>query len=96
MHQPWQTTARSFGVLALYVWCFWNLFRTNSGNKVIQTGSIALLVFAALAILMKFPRTPGWILGSVGMLLLLLCLLTMGFLFHQGYRATRSRSRKSD
>jgi hypothetical protein len=59
-------------------------------------GSLALLVFVALAVLIKFPKTPDWVLGSVGMLLLLLCLLTMAFLFQQGYRGIRRRLSKSD
>ncbi len=96
MHQSWLTAARGIGIVALYVWSLWRLFRTSSGNRVIQSGSLALLVFVALAVLIKFPKTPDWVLGSVGMLLLLLCLLTMAFLFQQGYRGIRRRLSKSD
>jgi len=92
MEPSWETTARGLGLLAFYLFTFWHVFRTNPGNKVVRCGIIALVVLAALAVLMKVPSVPGWVLGSVGLLLFLLCLLTMGFLFQQGYRAIRRKS----
>jgi hypothetical protein len=83
MPQPWQTTARGLGVLALYLFAFWKIFRTHQGNRVVRCGIIALVVFAALVVLIRLHSVPDWILSSVGLLLLLLCLLTMSFLFQQ-------------
>jgi 4-hydroxybenzoate polyprenyltransferase len=95
MSAPWQTTARGLGLLAFYLLVFWQIFKTHEGNRVVRCGVIALTVCFALAALMKMPAVPDWVLGSVGLLLLFLCLLTMAFLFQQGYRAIRSRLRKT-
>jgi hypothetical protein len=54
------------------------------------------MVMVGLTVLIKIPDVPDWVLGSVGLLLFLLCLLTMGFLLQQGYRAIRRRLWKSN
>jgi|SRR4051812_4415888 hypothetical protein len=92
MQPSWETTTRGLGLLAFYLFTFWQVFRANPGNKVVRCGIIALVVFAALAVLMKVPSVPDWVLGSVGLLLFSLSLLTMGFLFQRGYRAIRRKS----
>jgi|SRR5579872_7276521 len=56
-------------------------------NRVIGCGSIAVLFFFAAAKLSDIPNAPTWIVGSLGVLAFLLCLLTLGFLAQQGYRA---------
>jgi hypothetical protein len=71
-------------VLASYGFSFWRIVKSNRGNKVIECGSLALLVMVGLTVLIKIPHVPDWVLGSVGLLLFLLCLATMGFLFQQG------------
>lgn len=91
MAPSWAPTVRSLGLLAFNSFVFWQIFKTNPANRVIRCGVIALVVFAALAVLMKVPWVPDWVLGSLGLLLFFLCLLTMGFLFQQGYRAIRRR-----
>jgi hypothetical protein len=94
MPQSWQTTALGIGVLALYLSAFWKIFRTHPGSRFVRCGIIALVVFAALMVLIRFPSVPQRLVDYVG--LLLLCLLTMGFLFQRGFRAVRRRLWKSD
>jgi hypothetical protein len=86
-----ETTASGLGLVALYLFTLWNIFKTNPGNKVVRCGVTALVVFVVLAVLMQFPAVPEWVRGSVVYLLFLLCLLTMGFVFQRGYRAVRRR-----
>jgi hypothetical protein len=38
----------------------------HPGNRLVRCGIIALVVCAALAVLMKLPSVPDWVLGSVG------------------------------
>ena len=83
-------------MLAFYGVCFWRIVKSNRGNNVIECGSLALMVMVGLTVLIKIPNVPDWVLGSIGLLLLLLCLLTIGFLFQQGYRAIRRKLWKSD
>jgi len=92
----WQTLLRALAVSAFYGFSFWRIVKSNRGNKVIESGSLALMVVVVLAVLMKIPNMPDWVLASIGLLLFLLCLLTMGFLFQQGFRAFRRRFRKSN
>lgn len=65
--------------------------RLDLGNNVIKSGGIALFVFGVLMALSQNPKVPSWILGWLGILLFVLCLLTMLFLAQQGYQALRRR-----
>jgi hypothetical protein len=79
------------GLVLLYGYSFWRIFKRNPENKVIECGSIALMVFAVMIALFRIPFVPGWVLPYLGMLLFALCVLTMFFLIQQGYRALRRR-----
>ena len=81
----------SFGLVLFYGFAFWRIFKGNPGNKVIECGSIILIVFVVLLALFKVPNFPAWVLAWLGLLLFLLCLLTIFFLAQQGYRAMRRR-----
>jgi len=86
----------SFLVVAVVYWLsLWRIIKGNRGNRVIESGSIALMLFFLMMLLIKFKNLPDWILPSLGMLLLLLCLLTMFFLFLQGIHAIRHRKSKT-
>jgi hypothetical protein len=63
----------------------------DSGRNVITCGIIALIVCYALGVLSQNPNIPSWVVGSLGVLLLFLCFLTLFFLAQQGYRALRRR-----
>jgi hypothetical protein len=85
------TVARSIGLFLLYAFIFWRLFRDNRGNRVIQCGSITLMLFLVMLALMRIPNIPIDYVAWLGPALFLLCMLTMVFLFQQGYRELRKR-----
>jgi hypothetical protein len=95
MPQSWHINVRGLALLALCVYCSWVTFKTSPGNRLIRCGISTLGVFAALAGLMRLHSVPQWLLNCVGWLLLLLCLLTVVFLFQRAYRAIRRRLWKS-
>jgi hypothetical protein len=47
------------------------------------------VLFFLMMLLIKVPSLPDWVLPSLGLLLFLLCLLTMFFLLVQGVQAIR-------
>jgi hypothetical protein len=80
----------SFLVVATVYWLsLWRIIKGNRGNRVIECGSITLMLFFLMMLLMKLASLPDWVLPSLGLLLLLLCLLTMFFLLVQGVQAIR-------
>jgi hypothetical protein len=83
--------AGTIGLVLLYGFSFWRIFKRNPGNKVIECGSITLMVFVVMIALFKIPNFPVLVLAWLGLLVFLLCLLTMFFLAQQGYRALRRR-----
>jgi ClpX C4-type zinc finger len=83
--------ARGIGLFCLYAFMFWRTFKDNPGNRVIQCGSITLMLFLVMVALMQIPRVPFDYVAYLGPALFLLCMLTMFFLFQQGYRALRKR-----
>ena len=85
------TAARSIGLFLFYAFIFWRLFKDNRGNRVIQCGSITLMLFLVMLALMRIPELPIDYVAWLGPALFLLCMLTMFFLFQQGYRALRKR-----
>jgi hypothetical protein len=78
-------------LIVAYGFSFWRIFKHNPGSKVIECGSITLMLFIIAVVLFKVPNFPVWILASLFLLIFLLCLLTLGFLVQQGYRAVRHR-----
>jgi|SRR5690348_13461388 hypothetical protein len=86
----------ALGVAGLYCFTLWRIIKRNAGNKVIECGSIALMVFFVLGALIRadVQNLPSWVIPSLGLLLFLLCLLTMVFLFSQGFNALRNRKSK--
>ena len=86
----------SFLLVAIVYWLsLWRIIKGNRGNRVIECGSITLMLFFLLMLLMKIANLPDWVLPSLGLLLFLLCLLTMFFLFLQGIHAIRHRKSKA-
>jgi hypothetical protein len=53
------------------------------------------MLFFLMMLLMKLTILPDWVLPSLGVLLFLLCLLTMFFLLLQGVQAIRHRKSKA-
>ena len=80
----------SIGLVLFYGFAFWRIFKRNPGNKVIECGSITLMVFVVTLALFK-AKFPVWVVAWLFLLVFLLCLLTMFFLLQQGYRAVRRR-----
>jgi thiol:disulfide interchange protein len=86
----------SFLVVAVVYWLsLWRIIKGNRGNRVIECGSITLMLFFLMMLLMKLRNVPDWVLPSLGLLLFLLCLLTMFFLLLQGVQAIRHRKPKA-
>jgi hypothetical protein len=84
------TALRAVVLAVLYLYMLWHLFKDNPKNKLLRSGSVALMVFFA-AMLMAKANVPIEYWWWLGVLLLLLCLLTMLFLFQRMYRAIRKR-----
>jgi hypothetical protein len=82
----------SAGLVLVYGYSFWCVFKRNPGNRVIACGSITLMVFVVAMALFRIPHFPIWIVASLFFLVFLLGVLTMGFLVQQGYRALRQRN----
>jgi len=89
-------SALGFLVVAAFYWLsLWRIIKGNRGNRVIECGSIALMLLFFMMLLMKLTSVPEWVLPSLGLLLLVLCLLTMLFLVLQGVHAIRHRKSKT-
>jgi CDP-diglyceride synthetase len=74
---------------------FWRIIKSNRGNRVIECGSIALMLGILMMLLMKLTNLPKSVLTSLGLLVLVLCLMTMFFLLVQGVHAIRHRNSKA-
>lgn len=97
LHMPSSfRAAASFLIVAVVYWLsLWRIIKGNRGNRVIECGSITLMLAFLMMLLMKIPNLPDWLLPSLGVLIFLLCLLTMFFLLLQGVQAIRNRKSKA-
>ena len=86
-----QSIIGGIAIVAFNGVAFWRIARQNAGNRVIECGSLTLVVMFALAAVMRVPGLPDWIAPSLGLLVLVLALLTMVFLVMQGITAIRKR-----
>jgi len=80
--------------VAAYAVYFWRVFRSNRGNKVIECGSMALIVLMALVLLTQLGDLPDWLFASLVILLVLLCVSTLFFVGQRAFRAVRRRPRQ--
>jgi hypothetical protein len=86
----------SFRIVAVVYWVtLWRVIKANRGNRIIECGSITLMLFFLMMLLMKLPNVPDWALPALGLLRFLLCLLTVFFLLLQAVQAIRHRISKT-
>jgi hypothetical protein len=79
-------------VFLLYGLFFWRLFKNNPGNRLVECGSITLIVFLAMVTINKTDSVPDWLFGAWLILILLLCAATLFYLFQRMFRAVARRS----
>jgi O-antigen ligase len=81
----------ALGLVLVYGFCFWRIFRNNLGDRFIECASITvMLMFAAMAC-MRIPHFPDWIQFSLMMLSGIMSFVSIFFGLQQAYRAIRSR-----
>jgi hypothetical protein len=80
-----------FGVAAGYLTFFWRAFKQNPGNRLIESGALALIVFMAMVPFSRIPgitdHMPDWILILWIFLVLLLSFSTLFFAVQRLWRA---------
>ena len=96
MTLPDAKTVKSIVLFVSYAVILWRVFKDSRGNRVIQCGSITLMLFFVMMGLMRIPNFPIDYVAWLGPALFLLCMLTIFFLFQQGYRALRNRKIRKD
>jgi hypothetical protein len=80
-------------LVGFYSFVLWRIAKCNAGNRVIECGSLALVVVFMMVAAMKVPNLPEWVAPGLGILFLLLGFLMIFFLIKQGYNAIRRRKR---
>jgi len=78
-------------LVAFYAAVLWRIVKRNPGNRVIECGSLALVVVFIMVAAMKIPGLPDWVAPGLGILFLLLGFLMIFFLIQQCYMAIRRR-----
>jgi hypothetical protein len=81
-------------VTAFYALALWRVVTTNRGNRVIECGVISLILVFAEGIAGR-SGAPDWFLESFGILLLLMCFLTVALFARECYQEIRRRLGKS-
>ncbi|MGA2978768.1 MAG: hypothetical protein ABSD76_04185 [Terriglobales bacterium] len=88
-----QTTVSGIALVGFYAAVLWRIVKRNSGNRVIESGSMALVLFFIMAAAINIPSLPDWVVPGLGILFLLLGFLMIFFLMQQGYNAIRRNRR---
>jgi protein-S-isoprenylcysteine O-methyltransferase Ste14 len=88
-----QSVASGVALVGFYSFVLWRIAKRNAGNKVIEVGTLALVVFFIMVAAIKIPNLPDWVVPSLGVLFLLIGLVMILFLMQQGYNAIRRRKR---
>jgi hypothetical protein len=88
--------AAGFCAIVGYLFYFWRVLRSNPGNKLIEFGTITMIVFFAMVPLALIPglveRIPNWIILLYFCLVVLLCFTTLFFLAHgSGVRSSAAK-----
>jgi len=88
-----QTLVSGIALAGFYAAVLWRIVKRNPGNRVIESGSMALVVVFIMAAAIKVPSLPDWVVPGLGILFLLLGFLMIFFLMQQGYNAIRRKRR---
>jgi len=88
-----QSVVSGIALVGVYSFVLWRIAKRNAGNKVIEVGSLALVVVFIMVAAIKVPNLPDWVVPSLGVLFLLLGLVMIFFLVQQGYNAIRRGKR---
>jgi hypothetical protein len=88
-------------VIASLFWgfAFWRIFRSNPRSKVIECGSITIVLLLTMAFFSRVIDYPLWAVGLLCSLLILLCIVTLFFFLQEGIgeiRRRKGKSRKTD
>jgi len=83
-------------LLATLFWgyAFWRIFKSNPRSKVIECGSMTIVLLLAMAFFSKVIDFPLWAVGLLCILLALLCFATLFFFVQEGVSAFRHRKVK--
>ena len=81
----------SAGLILAYGISLWRIIKSSPGDRFIECGSITVMVFVMTMAVIRVRYFPDWVLESLEVLLYLLTLLSIFFMFQQGYRALRRR-----
>jgi hypothetical protein len=81
----------SAGLVLAYGLSLWRIFKSNPGDKFIQSASVTVWVFVVTIAAIRIHYFPEWVLTSLEVLLYLLTFLSIFFMSRDGYRALRHR-----
>src|SRR5205807_10415800 len=90
-----QTILRGLIVTAFYAFAVWRVVGTNRGNRVIECGIISFILVFAEGFAAK-SNPPDWFLESLGVLMLVMCFLTVALFTRECYQGIRRRFGKSN
>jgi hypothetical protein len=82
---------RSASLVLAYGLSMWRIFKSNPGDKFLQSASLTVMLFVVTMVAIRTHYFPDWVLTSLEVLLYLLTFLSIFFMFQEGYRALRRR-----
>jgi hypothetical protein len=77
--------------VSFYLQLFWRTAVANRGNKLVESGCLAVLFFMLFAYSSRVPKFPVWLALCFVTLAFLLCLTTLFFAGQRAYNALRKR-----
>ncbi len=83
--------AGGVGLILAYGLYAWRVFRSNPGNRFMESGSVTLMIFVVVLASRRIPHIPDWVFNSLAILLGISTFLSLFFMLQQGYRALRRR-----
>jgi hypothetical protein len=89
----WRAVWTAVYLALFYGVSFWRILRRNPGNKLIECGTLTVVVFLAMVPVSTIPGftnwVPDWAFGLWILLTILLCFSTLFFLAQRIFQAAR-------
>ena len=79
------------GLILIYGLYAWRIFKSNPGDRFMESGSVTLMIFVVVLASRRIPSSPDWVFNSLALLLGISTFLSLFFMLQQGYRALRRR-----
>src|SRR5882672_10072855 len=77
------------GLVLMYGLYAWRIFKSNPGDKFMESASVTLMIFVVVLASLRIPHIPDWVLNGLVLLLGIATFVSLFFMVRDAFRFLR-------